>query len=335
MTVYFQGAEREDFILSNLAGITHNAGGGYNGTNSRCSMVVAAPNASYWMDTTTFSSSDFWTHFTGQWDGNNVSPVATYTVAWFSGSTPYIGLSFDNSLITLKYWNGSSWSTAMTSNQINPRDTMYTYDVHIKVGSAGVGEIRVYANGVPIVYTNSVDTTFGSTVSNFTKVRFASGSDNGFWGRTFYSEVIVADWNTLGARLQTLVPNAAGNYSQWVGAGYTAVDEITNSSDFMSSNTVDQRFSFGTSNASSLTATESIKGVKVVGTFTKDLTGPQAVDFFTRIGTNDYDGADQTATLTTSSNTCIYQFWANSPATSSEWTLSEVNSAEFGLRSRT
>ncbi len=337
MVVYFQGTEKEDFILTNTGSIGHSTTDGtYNSTNVRCSISVLPVTSSTYMTTPSFSSNDFWTHFVASWNGANlISGIAPITIIWYSGSTACIGLKLEGGIITLKYWNGSSWITLATTTQFNPDRVLLTYDVYIKIGTVGTGEIRVYVNGIPAVYTNSFDTTFSGTVSAITSLRLTSGSDNGSYGGVWYSEVIVADWNTLGSRVQTLVPDASGTYAAWSNSAYTAVDEITIGNDLISSNTVNQRFSTGYSNVSALTATESIKAVKITGAFTKDLTGPQSVDFFARIGGTDYDGTDQTVPTATNANSTIFQYWANSPSTSTDWSVVELNATEFGVRSRT
>lgn len=332
MTVYFQGAEREDMVLSGQDAITYSGGN----SNNRCTMRVAGSAATTWMESTPFSSNAFWTHFALNRDEFGDNTTANVNAEFYSGSSSVIGIQYKVNYVAIKYWNGSSWTTATSTTAFNVYAGIVVFDVYIKIGTSGTGEIRVYCNGTPACFTNSVDTTFSGTVTNITKVRWHSGSlSTGNAGQSFYYDFIIADWCTIGARLLTLAPNGAGNYNAWSGAGYTSVDERDPDTLFMTSNTVDQRFSTSFANVASLAAGESIASVKMTGAFARDLAGPQSVDFFTRIGTTDYDGTDQTVPTATNANSSISQYWVTSPATSNSWTLSELNAAEFGLRSRT
>lgn len=334
MTVYFQGTEKEDFVLSSISSNISNNATNYNASNVRCSLKITVEASNYYANTASFSATDFWTHFNHAL-ANYTGNFNDYTVAWYAGATARIGLYLNTNVITLKQWNGSAWSTIATTSAFNPASGRHIYDVYIKVGTAGVGEIRVYCDGLPAVYTNSFDTTFGGAVTAFTSMRLTSGVTNTSNGDSYYSEVIIADWNTIGSRLQTIIPNGAGNYNAWTGAGYTAVDELNPGADFMTAASTNLRFSTAFSDIGALATGEIIAGVKVAGAFTKDLASPQSVDYFTRISGTDYDGTDQTAPSATNSLTNISQSWATSPATSSAWTVTELNAAEFGVRSRT
>ena len=334
MTVYFQGTEREDFVLSTVSAVSVD-GAAYNASNVRRSLKMTGNAAATYMETTTFSAPAIWTHFSLYWDDANNVTFAPTVVSWYSGATPRIGIYFQRNYIEIKSYDGSSWSSLGSTAMFQPHNTLNLYDVYVKVGNVGVGEVRVYVNGTPAVWSNSVDTTFGGAVSNFTAVRFTSQADVAGNCNAFYSEVIVADWNTIGSRVQLIYPNGAGNYNDWTGAGYTAVDETSPGADFMTSGTANQRFSTAYTDIGALAAGEIVAAVKVTGAFTKDLSAPQSLNYFARIGTTDFDGSDQTAPSATNALSSIGQIWQTSPATSAAWTVTEINGAEFGIRSRT
>ena len=152
-------------------------------------------------------------------------------------------------------------------------------DVYIRRGSPGEG--RVYVNNVPAISTTVLDTTFGGAVSSYTAWR-GNGCRNYFTGYAYYAEVIVADWNTIGAKLVTRIPDAAGTWNEWTGAGYTAVDEAVPTSDFMVSGTPNQRFSTSFSDFPAPGTGESIEAVRMSAALVKDAGGPQNYNYFAR-----------------------------------------------------
>lgn len=334
MAIYFQGNEKEDFPSINAPnGWSYiNDPGGWNRSYVRSTNRLLYTD---WCETDTFSATDFYTHFFGGWGLlTNASP--TYPImGFYSGSTCYLGLWFNNSNGNYdgKYWNGSSWVTIFSSNAVF-YNAAYNWDFYIKVGTSGTGEFKVYYNNQVIGSTNSLDTTFGGAVSSFTKVRMGVGNNNGV-GAFYFSEVIVADWPTLGARLPTISPNAAGTYTEFAGGSYTAIDDLGLLSDFLTSNTANERMSAGFTDLSALGTGESIVNVKVLATASRDTVGPQNANLFTRISATDYHGSDQAVQTTLAAVPRPVQNWATSPATSSLWTVTEINAAEFGMRSRT
>ncbi len=334
MVVYFQGSEREDFVLSNQNAVQT---AGADTSNSRVSLRVAGYMNNY-MESTTFSTTQCWTHYTVTRDApqTGTGEGTELCALWYSGSTPIIALHYNNTYIAMKWWNGSSWVIMGTSGSFDVYRNWTTMDVFLKIGASGTGEARLYCNRTPAINNNTTDFSLGGTITNVTNVRWTPGSNSGgSSGQSYHTEFIIADFNTIGAKVITLTPNGSGTYNAWTGAGYTSVDETSPTADFMTSNTINQRFSVNFSDLSALNAGESIASVKVGGAFVKDLAGPQSLNFFTRISATDYDGTDQTVPLATNANSSISQAWANNPSTSGAWTVSDVNSAEFGVRSRT
>ena len=73
--------------------------------------------------------------------------------------------------------------------------------------------------------------------------------------------------------------------------------------------------------------------MKVGAVAVKDATGPQSLNFFSRVSGTDYDvGGDQPAPASIGG---LRQVFEVNPATGLAWTVAELNAAEFGVRSRT
>lgn len=329
MTVYFQGAEKADFVLSAWTpGVSHStASTSFVAANSRASLIQGEESSdAVYMQSTSFSATEFWTHFKRLTTAFS-SSANPWFISWRSGGTPYIGLqATSGTSVSLRWWNGSSWVTI--GSFVTVAD-LETYDVYIKVGNPG--QVRVYKDNLPVASSITIDTTFGGAVSAFDSIRMQCATAQ-FSTSTRYAEVIVADWNTIGSKLVTRIPDAAGTYSEWGGAGYTSVDELTEDNTMMASGTVDQRFSVTCTDFPALGTGESIEAVKVAGAIVKDAGGPQSVNFFTRVSGTDYHSSDQAAPASINGLRQVYDV---NPNTSAAWTVSELNAAEFGVRSRT
>lgn len=331
MTVYFMGTEVQDFPYISVPSAVSNNTDTWRfftaNVRSTCYLPSGAAETNY-IETATFSATELWIHANVHID-YLAGTLTNYFLAACAGGTPRISVRFDNGGFTLRYWNGSAWvslgSAVMTS------EGLFRFDCYIKVGSPG--QVRLYINNIPVLSSVTVDTTFGGAVAAFNTVRFCpvGVTSNAI---THVSEVIVADWNTIGAKVVSRAPNAAGSWNEWTGSSYQAVDEVNPASDFLLSPAANQRFSANFADFPALASGESVEGVKVAAAAIRDAGGPQNLNFFCRIDGTDFDSPDQpvpTVQLTATPNS---QFVATNPATGTPWSLAELNAAEFGVRSR-
>jgi hypothetical protein len=331
MTVYFQGAEVEDFIT---AGTVFNltTAGHFTTANARCAMGMtmgSAEDTHYLQAVMSATATSAWFHMKIRWDALPALASSKHAFKLYSGSTLLLTVQFGGTQCRMNKYTGSFTVLLTSAASSLAEDTLYTMDIQVVMGNPGT--FRLYLNGTVILADTTLDLTWGG-VTSFDRIRLQSAytTEGGSW-RNSFGEVFIADFNTINSRLVTIVPNGAGTYSAWTGA-YTAVDDITASLDYMSSGTVDQRASFGFSDASALAAGERIECVKATALAQRDAAGPQKLNIFSTISSTDYDTTDQTLTV---APVAVYKMWDNSPATSTYWTLSELNDAEFGFRSRT
>lgn len=329
MATYFIGSEIDDFVLG---GVLTNifmgtSASGYDSANSRGFVNIdgAAEDTAY-IETTAFSDNEFWTHWVHGY--TSILSSSSRGVKFYEGGTAKIAILFNQSadVMSVQLWNGSSWVTTLTSaTGLFGALGRYKMDVFIKLGNPG--RISVYRNGVPIMSDATLDL---SAYTNIDKVRFGvSGSTVN--NDLYWSEIIVADWNTIGSKVVTRIPDANGNYTTWTGA-YTDIDDISGGVDVISSNNVGDRESWSLSNFPALAGGESIESVKMSVNAIRDAAGPQSLNMFNRQSTTDYDGSDKTLTT---SNAGYNQVWDLNPATSAAWTITELNAAEWGVRART
>ncbi|RUW41533.1 hypothetical protein EOA37_09740 [Mesorhizobium sp. M2A.F.Ca.ET.015.02.1.1] len=340
MTVYFQGAEIQDFVLTGNA-IHSTAAGDFNSSNSRAAAVPSSTTGTSSGSTETndildgnFSAgaTDFWTHFYCKF-GTTVLGTTNRFLMWLSGGTRLLGLRLASSTgpttVEIGKFASGAWSTLGTATAgVISTNTLYKFDVHIVIGNPGT--VAVYLDGVPIFNDNTLNLSWAG-VSSFDAVRLArpiitSGA------ATRFSEIIVADWNTVGSKLVTAAPDANGNYTAWAGAGYTALNEVTPAATYMTSGTANQRISVSLGNFPALAANERVESVKVVANALRDASGPQKLNLFYRVNGTDNDDSDQSLTLSAANYS---HSWAASPDTASYWTPTELNASEPGVRSRT
>jgi hypothetical protein len=279
-----------------------------------------------------FSSvaSSIWCHFVFRCD-----TLTNNDKLWklYSGTTQLLSLQsvIANDSLRLQKYASSTWSTIDSSGSfVFANNGLYVVDIQVILGNPGT--CRVYLNNVPVIASNAYDLSWPS-VTDFSKIRFQKtyNSDSAT-RRGHFSEVIVADWCTLQSKVVGRGPDANGAYTAWTGAGYTAIDEVILSADYMTSGTVDQRISVSLGSFTALGANERIENVKASVNAFRDASGPQSLNLFTRISTTDYDGSDQALTVPAAHYS---QSWATSPATATYWTPTELDASEFGVRSRT
>lgn len=319
MTVYFAGTEIMDFVTN---GIVSSYIGRNNVSNTRNSVYTqsGSEDTNYMDCTLSTSVTSLWMHAVVYFA--SVSAFANHFLKWYSGGTQKLGCFFSaTGIISVAMWNGTSWTTILTASS-SISAGLYTLDVRIVLGNPGT--LALYVDGVPLVSSTSLDL---SSITNLDAMRLQPSNN-----AIHYSEVIVADWNTVGARIISQGPTGAGNYSQWTNT-YTSVDEAGDGgTDYITSGTADQRQSF-TYPAITLGTGESIAGVGTSIEGFSDLTSPQHINLFARVAATDYDDVDQS--LPTSMSYTTPKIWAVNPNTSAAWAASEVNAAEFGVRSRT
>ncbi len=217
--------------------------------------------------------------------------------------------------------------------------TSVNYYIEIKATlNDSTGSVTVKINGTTVLTLTNVDTKNAGTAAVFDSVYL--GATN-----TTTQTVMIDDWyvcNGAGSvyndflgdvTVETIRPDGNGNSSQWVGSdanstdNYLLVDESTYSAaDYVESGTTNNKdlYTYGALAASS----GSVKGVMVTGVMQKTASASQSARQITRISGTNYNGSSQALTT---SDLPYAQVWEQSPATASDWSISEVNGAEFGV----
>lgn len=336
MTLYFMGTELEDFPNRAGTSIAHSTNSNYRKLSNTRQVVGVTDTTnvedSQYIDTDTFSATDFWTHFVV---GSNTPSLSVPSpFKWYSGGTQKLRMRWTNAsgTIELSRWNGSAWVVlgTVTDFQMWSMTTLVlsgvpaTFDFYIKSGNPG--DFRCYINGAPAISLTGIDLSGVGTIDKFRMQPWA--------GTIFFSEVIVATWNTLFSKIVMRFPTGNGTYQEWTNGGFGIVDDLDAlSADVAVSPTADQRTTYTHAAFTALAANEVIGGVKVAIAANRDAAGPQNINIMTRIGgTTDYHDSNQALNV---SQTRLSKMWETSPASAVAWTMTELNAAQFGVRSRT
>lgn len=252
----------------------------------------------------------------------NIKDTETGTILFQIGSTS------SGSLLTLRYWNGSSFVSVAVASRVHSNNTRYKFDINLVISDT-VGIFNIYLNDVLVLsYTGDTKWTSATTVSC---IEFLNGYTSSFWYN--YSGVILADEDTRALVFHQEQPTANGANTAWTG-GYTDVAKLTrNDSTFIESGTANQVETYTSGDVNSALNSHTVKAVVLALRARKGSTGPQNLQGAVRQSGADYFSSNVGAlSAAFASKNAVMLV---NPATSATWTISEINAAEFGVKSIT
>lgn len=228
---------------------------------------------------------------------------------------------------TIQRYDGTNFVDLGTTSQAMAQNELITVDIHILRDSTN-GVVEIYRNNVSVLTVSNTDT---STPDTMGVIRFIglAGANN----RMLISQVIVGDESFLNWKLCTLAPVGNGTHTSWV-SDYTSVDDsnVVNTADYIETNNTQVRESFTHSGIPSAYSTYNVKGVVVAGHISNDSgSAVNDVQFMLRTNSADYDSANLNVPKT-GAMVQRQKIWETNPATSNPWTVSEVQSTEFGVK---
>ena len=268
--------------------------------------------------------------------GLGVKPTGAASLISFwgdAGATQHVTIAVNGSGL-LEARRGSSAGTLLATGTTVIAANAWRYvEARVTIADSG-GIVQVRVNGAT---TPDIDFT-GDTKNAGTNTTVDAVS-------TSNAASSVADWyilNALGAvkntwlgdvAVRTLTPSGDGTSSQLVGSdgnsvnNYQQADEIPPSSaDYNGSSTVGQKDTYIVTDLPAAVTT--VHGVQVAALMAKSDAGAASAKVVTRVAGTDY--APDTTTLSTTYTETI-KLWETSPATSTAWSVAEVNGMEIGM----
>lgn len=231
-----------------------------------------------------------------------------------------LGFNTGNNQYTFRVWTGSAWSTTVNLSLNNTQvTTLSTYAVEYDFANKTV---RLYRDG-SVLYEN---TAVGAGMVN-SVTSFVLGGNQSSTG-TFYSQVMIADYNILNSNLANLnlTGNSVVNTGQASGS-YTDVNEVgRDDTTFVSITTVGNKAGFTKNNVSvpigkGISAMVISAMARVNGTVTNGKVGIRSNGVnYSSVSLNFSSGHSPRQSIVD-----------NNPATSTPFTATSFNAAEVYL----
>lgn len=257
-----------------------------------------------------------------------------------NAGTYLFSCAIDGSTNKLKVLRGDGNGTLLnTGTNVLTAAIWYYIEGKVVLASGATGSYEIRINEATELTGSSVQTSASGTTWD----TFQICQTRGTFGTARYDDVYVCDGSGslnndfLGDCLvETKFPStdavAAGSNASLTpstGTDHGAlVDEATpNTSDYNSSAVVGNKDTYQYPDLA--TTGGSVKGVQVHLFVAKSTPGTRSICPVVRHAGVDYDGVDRNPSQTFTYYSQIYE---NNPGTSSPWTISEVNAAQFGMK---
>lgn len=266
------------------------------------------------MDTSDMSSANHWNHW--MWSLRDML---------HTGTKGTFGMFVDTNANTVKLSrpNGTALVSAATTLSVG----LHRFDVYFKLDSSA-GAFIVYIDGaLATTYTGAVT----ETTANFTGINGlcfeAEGGSNATL-RTI-SGIIISDSDTRGQVVAIDYPTGDGATNEFTGT-YANVDEIGAADGlYMQANAsgLSALLQFDALNSALSSYTPVAAGLLLSGPRTW-----RGLDLLTRSSGVTYDAAVMKSNTEFSILSQVHGITATNPATSTPWTIAEINAAQFGFK---
>ena len=331
MSVIFAGSELESFKLWGTNQRESIVASKFDSDFARMAVEHAGGADSLGIGKSFTGGTEFWFHFTAV---QEISTSSTLDLTFFQvldDANEEIPFRIDglNGVYTGQYWNGSSF-TSMSNTFQFIADTVTVIDVHVKIHDT-TGRFAIYIDGVlHDEFTGDTNLYASAQIDGF---RLKGAANSPLYSASMaFSEVVVADEPTVAWRVATIVPSAAGATSAWTGA-YTDVDEaVIDDTDYLESVTANQVETMVATNLSVAASVMDVQTLAVVARTRKGNSGIQQLQLAVRTSATDYYS---TTKVLDPGFIPIEAFWAQNPATVAQWTPSEIDGLEIGVKSIT
>ncbi len=233
--------------------------------------------------------------------------------------------------------NGTSTFLGGNSTQLMPWGGWYHMQMKVVIDDVA-GSVEIKVNNVTVVNLTNIDTRNGGATALLDQIVLVGLNDSSFFDDFYLCNGAGTVNNTfLGdCRVQRLLPNATGTTTQLAGTGVTTgtwqnVDDAArpDSADYNSSATSEQFDTYGFADLVPPAGAYTVHGVYAQAFAWKSDTADRGLALMVRSGTTDHEGAAQTVTTTGKNYGQVFQL---NPVTGLQWSQTEINGGEFGVR---
>ncbi len=288
------------------------------------------------------SLTSFWVHFelyvqaTGSFAGL-IDDGCLYVVN--SAGTRVIRLNLlhtsnGNPVYRLDYWNGSSFVNGSSTLTLST-ETSYAFDLEIVCGVSG--SLKLYTNSSsqsPLSPSLTVTglhaaVTNGAYLDLNCPLGFLIDANN------YYSQILVSEEATIGCRVGSIVPTAAGTNTTWTGTYTDITDSGLGEGTVISASSTGDKESYPATDRALPVHTYEVGGVWFNIRAKQGGSAPTNKKALMRVGGTDYAAAYDYAHLNTSTFAPSLACFPLNPATAAAWDISDVNAAEVGFEATT
>jgi hypothetical protein len=271
------------------------------------------------------AQTDFWGTFYAQVGSNS---DVMFEIR--NGNTALYRYRLNGGINYIEAWNGSAWATwvqTLNSNYVLQNGNRTKVSVYLKM-HATTGVFRIFLDQVMILeYIGNTILTAATSVDSLVLRATAVASAN----TAAYSALILANEDTrdLVFDQNQFSANSSVNTAwanDYVNVTKTGLSDLT----VISSATAGQLETYKAIATDASIAGLAVKAVVVSARARKGDSGPQNLQMVARVGSTDYT----TANIALPSAFDVRQgVFSTNPATGLPWTITEVNAAEFGVKS--
>jgi hypothetical protein len=282
----------------------------------------SSPNSQFYVDINS-AQTEMWLHFT-LYDDSDYSGSHIDFIDSASGNVQFDLYVHGSQLFDIRKYD--SGTVTLISDMSYPVDSKNEWDIYLKI-HATTGEVKVYKNKVLVGSFNGDTSTDNNQID---RLLFKSTSPD--WNQAYYSQIIIADENTIGFKLASLTPNADDSTVNWTG-DYTDIDEFTlGGTDFITSDTLNAVALFNKANLNTLYNGWEVKGLTISTRY--DISAGSTVNDLqhaVKTGGNTYTGASL-GTVKDGTVHVKQTLFATNPDTSNPWTTTEINGSSIGCK---
>lgn len=334
MAILFAASEAEAFTLTTTAQQFARAGE-IDTDFARASAGVALSSTALLATPVFTAQTELWVQVYTAWNSltaNTTQP--SIMLKDTGGGTIAFQIDSDNpGNINAEYWNGAAYVEVGAADVVVNATNPHMITIHVKIDNT-VGVFDVWLDDV-LTFSFHGDTLNTGYTQIDQVILGSASSGTGTGSSTTHSELIVSTTPTWGYRVATKAPtgNSATN-TAWTGA-FGDIDDlgIVNDVDLITDNVNADTETYTC--AALPTGPNTMVPIAVVTAIRAQNSGSGIANIkhcIRRSGTN-YTGSNVSGLSTTLAP--YIEVWATDPSTSSAWTVSGIDAAEFGVQAAT